>query len=258
MTKVIQKLQKLDQYWQLTLDTLTKMGTAGRKFIFLRIRLLPIVIFCSGLLLTVKINVLWKNLHPHEELWGMAESYAQATQKKPSEKEPQKTQKQAPSPPEKGDRFQHEIDADSIAMLTREQFQTLLAVKERLKKSEKTLRKVPEEEAKLSVLDQQIRDHIEALEKTKKRLEALLNQVEEKENVNTVRLVKMTENMKPKEAAQILESLDFPVLLDLMEKIKPKKAAGILSSMSSTKAGYLMTELAKRRKLIKNKKAPKG
>ena len=229
---------------------LSKMAGRTHRPIFLRLRFLPIVIFCSSLLLTVKISFLWKNLHPDEEIWGMAETYAE----KPAQKAPSKKAKKSQKKKGGKDETVHNVTVKDIdpTLLTREQFKVLLELSQRQKDLAKREKKIPREEATLSVIDQQIRDHTAELEKTKKRLEDLLSKFEEKENVNTARLVKMAENMKPKDAAKILETLDFSVLLELMENIKPKSGSAILSSMEPSKAGYLMTELSKRRKLIKS------
>ncbi len=252
-------LQKLESFMKLSW---LKIYEALRKIFFFRFRLLPIVIFCSGLLLTVKISVLWQTLHPDEEVWGMAESYAGDSLKKTkaSRFEKKVLKKDEPKPESVGKPVAtHHVEADAIdpAILTREQFKILLELSERQREIAKREKSIPGEETTLTVIDQQIQDHTNELKKTKKRLEDLLSQVEEKENVNTARLVKMAESMKPKEAAQILETLEFPILLDLMERVKPKSGSAILASMEPAKAGYLMTELAKRRKLIKNIRAPK-
>lgn len=241
-----------------------KVGLGTRRLVFLRIRLLPIVIFCSGLLLTVKMSVLWKNLHPDEEVWGMAESYAEKALNEgggqpPSlgSKKPTQVSQEGGGQKENPEETVHRVSVKDIdpTALTREQFKVLLDLAERQKALRQREEAIPREEDTLSAIDQQIKAHTLELKKTKKRLEDLLSQVEEKENVNTARLVKMAEGMKPKEAAKILETLDFSVLLELMEKIKPKSGSAILASMEPSKAGYLMTELSKRRKLIKNKGA---
>lgn len=247
----------------------TRLKESSKRLFFLRVRLLPVVIFCSGLLLTVKVSVLWKTLHPDEEIWGFAESYAEKPAEKPAEKKKDSTKnlkvkEKAPHPGKEDFSSTPEpaqnVDVAGIdpSVLTREQFKVLLDLSKRQKELEKQDKKIPREEATLSVIEQQIKEHTSELQKTKKRLEELLNQVEEKENDNTARLVKMAESMKPKEAAKILETLDFNVLLEIMEKIKPKSGSAILSGMDPVKAGYLMTELAKRRKLIKRENTKKS
>jgi hypothetical protein len=143
--------------------------------------------------------------------------------------------------------------------LTSAQFKTLLQLSNRREElKEKTEEQLPQEKATLNLLEGKIAERTQSLKKTEESLSKLLNSIQEKENGNLERLVKTTEGMKPKEAAQVLESLDFEVLLDLMEKIKPSKASLILSNMDPKKAGYLMSELGKRRHLLKEGGDAKG
>src|SRR5579862_3109776 len=60
-------------------------------------------------------------------------------------------------------------------------------------------------------------------------------------------LVKIYEAMKPKDAAQIFEQLDLPVLLSVLQRMKELKTAPILAAMDPTKAKVVTTALAQRR-----------
>ncbi|WP_075215642.1 MotE family protein [Mongoliimonas terrestris] len=60
-------------------------------------------------------------------------------------------------------------------------------------------------------------------------------------------LVTMYENMKPKAAAAVFDTLDLPILLDLAKTMQPKKMAAILAQMSPANAARLTTALAARR-----------
>ena len=72
---------------------------------------------------------------------------------------------------------------------------------------------------------------------------------DEKEQEKIRSLVKIYENMKPKDAARIFEEIDMDVLLDVVDKMKEKKIAPILAKMNATRAKEITTELAERRKL---------
>ncbi|MFN7709969.1 MAG: magnesium transporter MgtE N-terminal domain-containing protein [Holosporales bacterium] len=109
----------------------------------------------------------------------------------------------------------------------------------------------PVKQATAQSLEAKLQKKVEELQKAEQKLTDLMNKIDEEENVNTKRLVKMAEAMPPKEAAAILEGLEFSVLLELMERIKEAKASAILASMEPQKASYLMTELAKRKKVFK-------
>ncbi|MCE2951995.1 MAG: magnesium transporter MgtE N-terminal domain-containing protein [Alphaproteobacteria bacterium] len=228
-----------------------------KRFLFLRVKLLPIVIFWSVLLLSVKVNNLWHSLQTGESLFEVRSVFAETA---PASAPPAPTAKSS----EKKDATKPKIptatvDASSAMPLTSAQFKTLYELSNRREElKEKTEQQLPQEKATLNLLEGKIAERTQSLKKTEETLSKLLNSIQEKENGNLARLVKTTEGMKPKEAAQVLEALDFEVLLDLMEKIKPTKASLILSNMDPKKAGYLMSELGKRRHLLKEGGDAKG
>ncbi|WP_181707501.1 MotE family protein [Chthonobacter rhizosphaerae] len=59
-------------------------------------------------------------------------------------------------------------------------------------------------------------------------------------------LATMYENMKPKAAAAVFDTLDLPILLDLAKSMQPKKMAAVLAQMSPANAARLTTALAAR------------
>ena len=60
-------------------------------------------------------------------------------------------------------------------------------------------------------------------------------------------LVKIYENMKPKDAARIFGELDMAILLPVTERMKERKLAAILAKMNTTNAMALTIQLAQRR-----------
>ena len=234
------------------------------RFLFLRLRLLPVVIFWSVLLLSVKVNNFWHNLRQGESPLEVREVFAKDPDPTPAPTTSQKTP--APQVDTKAPHHQDAsqvpkttVDANTVDSmpLTHEQFQTLIQLSERQKATEeKTKDQLPKEKAILGVLEKKISERTKSLEETQKSLTDLLNSVQQKENDNTQRLVKMVEGMKPKDASLRLEVMDFESLVNLMEKIKPKTAAAILANMEPEKAGYLMSELSKRRQILKKDSSP--
>ncbi len=59
-------------------------------------------------------------------------------------------------------------------------------------------------------------------------------------------IVSMYENMKPKDAARILERIDMKVLVEVISAIKPAKMSEILAQMTPEAAERLTIELARR------------
>ncbi|MCZ6722083.1 MAG: hypothetical protein O7A65_11160 [Proteobacteria bacterium] len=62
-------------------------------------------------------------------------------------------------------------------------------------------------------------------------------------------LVKIYQNMKPKDAARIFNELDFDVLVEVLERMRETSAAPILARMDSERAKALTLELAERGRL---------
>jgi len=110
----------------------------------------------------------------------------------------------------------------------------------------------------LIATEQRIDDKIDSLQKMKKELENLLAQYNEQEDTKIRSLVKIYENMKPKDAARIFEELDMPILLTVVDRMSERKVAPILASMNPTKAKDLTVQLAEQRKLQKPSAANAG
>ncbi|MDH5189301.1 MAG: hypothetical protein OEW37_10145, partial [Rhodospirillaceae bacterium] len=62
-------------------------------------------------------------------------------------------------------------------------------------------------------------------------------------------LVKIYENMKPKDAARIFEEMEMDTLLMVTERMKERSLAPIMAKMDPIKAKEMTVELAKMRKL---------
>ena len=87
------------------------------------------------------------------------------------------------------------------------------------------------------------------LTSTKEEIVALLKQQDKQEKAKINQLVAIYENMKPKDAANIFNELEMPVLLQVIKNMKERKVAPVIASMSAEKARSLTKELADQRKL---------
>ena len=72
---------------------------------------------------------------------------------------------------------------------------------------------------------------------------------DQQEDAKMQSLVKIYENMKPKDAARIFEELDINTLLMVAERMKERKLAPVMAKMNSGKAKEMTVELSKLRKL---------
>lgn len=80
-------------------------------------------------------------------------------------------------------------------------------------------------------------------------LKKLLAQYDEHEETEIRSLVKIYENMKPKDAAEIFNEMELPILVLVVDKMSERKAAAVLALMNPTKAKNLTIELADQRKV---------
>jgi flagellar motility protein MotE (MotC chaperone) len=95
-------------------------------------------------------------------------------------------------------------------------------------------------------LDQKLKEMGE-LETT---LTGLLKKHDEEQDAKMRSLVKIYENMKPKDAAAIFEKLDMDTLLPVVERMNERKLAPVMANMNPTKAKTITEELSKLRKLV--------
>ncbi len=92
--------------------------------------------------------------------------------------------------------------------------------------------------------ERRLADRVAELQALQTRLEALEATRRAHDEANWRGLVKLYENMKPRDAATIMNDLDMPVLLEVVDRMKEAKAASILAAMQPEKARQVTAELA--------------
>lgn len=103
----------------------------------------------------------------------------------------------------------------------------------------------------LQATEKRIDNKIGELKKLEERIQGLLQEHDKEAEKQIESLVKVYENMKPKQAARIFEELEMDILLDVTERMKEVKMAKVLAAMNPNKAKSLTVELATRRRLPK-------
>lgn len=78
-------------------------------------------------------------------------------------------------------------------------------------------------------------------------VQAMLKQIDDQDQAKLKSLVKIYENMQPKDAARIFEQLEMPILLGVVENMKEQKVAPIMEAMDPAKAKSLTDAIAQRR-----------
>ena len=111
-------------------------------------------------------------------------------------------------------------------------------------------------EAALSAAERRLSDRVQELQDLQNKLQALQDDANQKNDAHWQDLVSVYEAMKPDAAANILNSLDMPVLLQIFDRMKDRKAAVILSDMDADRAREVTVELAKLRAVPNAQNAP--
>lgn len=101
----------------------------------------------------------------------------------------------------------------------------------------------------LKATEKRIDGKIVELKALEDKIQQYLQQHDAQSEAQLKSLVKVYENMKPKDAARIFEQLDMVVLLDVIERMKERKSAPILAKMKPQRAKEITLELAQRRGL---------
>ena len=148
-----------------------------------------------------------------------------------------------------GDTEEEEVAKHEFSQVELDLLQSLAKRREELDEWSK---QVQLKENMLEATEGRISEKVNNLQKMKKEVEDLLAKYNEQEDLKIKSLVKIYENMKPKDAARIFEELDMPVLLMVVDKMSERKVSPILAAMNPTKAKDLTIQLAEQRKLQKH------
>ncbi len=106
-----------------------------------------------------------------------------------------------------------------------------------------------QKQALLDAAEEEIDRKVNELAAMRKKLEELLGQQQTAQDEQIKSLVKIYENMKPKDAAKIFDTLDVEVLMSVIGKMNERKTSPILASMDPERAKLVTIKLAERRKL---------
>ncbi|MCB9987143.1 MAG: hypothetical protein H6865_05840 [Rhodospirillales bacterium] len=104
-------------------------------------------------------------------------------------------------------------------------------------------------EALMKASEKQLDAKIGELGALKTQIEQLLGQQEKEQNGKIDSLVKIYENMKPKDAATIFNQMDMDVLLQVVSKMSERKSAPVMAIMDTAKANELTVRLTEMKKL---------
>jgi len=138
---------------------------------------------------------------------------------------------------------------DSASRFTETEVDILKRLAERRKKLEKWEENLKAKENILNITQNRIEEKISELRKLKLSVETSLKEYNEKEDRKIGTLVKIYENMKAKNAAEIFSELETETLLQVIKRMKEKNIAPILAQMDPKLARDITEKFASRGKI---------
>jgi len=125
----------------------------------------------------------------------------------------------------------------------------LQSLTKRREEIEARAQEVDLKEKLLEATELRINDKVTEIKTLKDEVQKLLKEYNALQENKLSGLVKIYENMKPGDAAQIFNELDMQILLEVIDKMSARKVAPVLAGMDPMKAKALTEELAQYRKM---------
>lgn len=218
-----------------------------------RLRILPVVIIATALLFGLKLDNIWRGAG---ELMFPA-SLAETT--------PDEAPAAAEAEPKDAETANVDAGAKDVAaaaddaparrpvpsQFSQAEIEVLQSLAKRRDELDARARDLQLRENVLKATEKRIDGKIVELKALEEKIQQYLQQHDEQGEQQLKSLVKVYENMKPKDAARIFEQLDLDILLDVAERMREAKMAPILANMDPGKAKQITVELATRRDLPK-------
>lgn len=131
--------------------------------------------------------------------------------------------------------------------------ETWAAMREQKRLLESKEMELKEREARLREMEQEIENRLKELiavqdkiKQAQQEIQAFREEREQARNAQVQALAKIYGNMKPKEAGQLLESLEEPLAVKVISLMSPDQVAKILASMETKKAAKISRALTGR------------
>ena len=108
---------------------------------------------------------------------------------------------------------------------------------------------VIQKEDQLQIVESRIQQQLTELKRIQAEITMLLDKHDEQEEKKLLLMVKIYENMKPDQAAQIFNTLPEDRLLALLKRMKEAKSAAIMANMNPSQASHLTDKLLGQKEL---------
>lgn len=129
-------------------------------------------------------------------------------------------------------------------ILSSTEIEVLERLAERRKQLDKREKALELKEKLLRAAEKKIAERLTEIKAIEERVETSFGKRSKEKSERFKNLVSMYENMKPKDAARIFNSLEMEVLLSVVQNMNARKMAAVLAKMDSIAAQRLTVELA--------------
>ena len=217
----------------------------------LKFRYLPVTIFVAALMLTVKLGDIWEGFDGILK-GSISVGEARAQQKKSPPAGAENAEQE--SKDEKTEQDEEDASASGLlsndpTLLTQAEIDLLQQLVERREKLEARDKELGMRAGLLDAAETRIDAKTEDLRRLQATIEGLIKKHDDQQSTKMQSLVKIYQNMKPKEAARIFEALDMTTLLSVAELMNERKLAPIMAKMDPNKAKDMTVQLSLLRKL---------
>jgi len=213
----------------------------------LRLRFLPVIIFAASLVLTVKIGGIWEGFAPLAV--SGAKAQAQNQPRQPSAAPAPAPAAPANRPAASPEDVARRLVTEDPTLLTQSEIDLLQQLGARREELERREKELDTRVGMLAAAEARIDNKIGELKKLQTTIEGLIRKHSEQEDLKLRSMVKIYENMKPKDAAQIFDSLELEVLLMVAERMSERKLSPIMAVMNPDRAREMTIELTRQRQM---------
>lgn len=133
----------------------------------------------------------------------------------------------------------HLKDFDPLT-LTADEIDVLQTLHKRREELEAREQRLTTDETTLRSIRSKIEEDLKILSEVETRINKILAKYSKDQKEKIVRLTKLYSQMKPKQAASILENLEADIAVEILDSLNEKNAASILDKMAPDKAQKLL------------------
>ncbi len=231
------------------------------KKLISKIRFLPLTIFAATLMLTVRVGDIWEGIDAMmagsiniSEARAQTDPQATPGEAKPAEEaSAMPAVEPVPGEPAEGATTVRQdptkLITDDPTLLTPAEIEILMRLAERRDELAAKARELEAREGLLRAAEIRIERRVAELEDLRGVIQERIKIFDEQQEKKLGSLVKIYENMKPKDAARIFEELEMNTLLEVAERMKERKLAPVMAQMNPDRAREITVELRALREL---------